>query len=180
MFILEWFAFMSLGWWVLSSAVLIILFITIAQESFWFDTVLIGYFVFMYFTNPQWYQFNGQLNWIAICIAVFSYFVIGILWSLFKTHLYVKDNIRVLDFGGNVIDASDHQHAFIYKVWPKVIFWAANWPMSITVYILTSLVGDIWTSIMNKLKSLYESIYMNAIESKTNAELAIRKKFEED
>ena len=163
----EWFVFMSMGWWILTGTAIIASLIAIANESFWFNTFLVAYILIMYFCgNSQWFL-GIHWNWVTVIVGIIVYIIIGILWSLFKTNLYVRDQVDIrIDYEGNTNDLDWYSDKFGYQVWPRVIYWTANWPVSSIFYLLTRFLGDVWNGIMNRFKGLYKNIYLTAIETK--------------
>ena len=112
---------------------------------------------------------------LTIAIAVL-YFPVGLLWSIFKWILYLKDNIRSVTSRYNESERLRQDYPDLRKLIDeslptvkgskeKLIYWITYWPFSVIDFLLSDLVIRIGNLIYDLSGKMYGKMYGKIRES---------------
>ena len=148
------FAFGTIWFWVLISAVLItiISFTEMEESSSWHWSILLGIPVLLYFTGCA-DEINSIINYAkdnptAIILGLLGYLLVGTLWSFIKWFLYLTNLTEYYrKYPYNFSSAKDKFNARENK--ERIINWMMYWPLS-----------GIWTLINDPIKKAFGRIFV--------------------
>lgn len=150
--IFEFFALGTLGFWILSAILSVVFIACIENDSRWFPTVVLVGLGLAY-----WKQLAAlALGWQAVLIGVIAYTIIGVAWSFFRWYRYIQQAVKQdknLNHGDYAISVSHNAN--------RITGWIAYWPWSM----LWNLTGDFFTTISERLTSVYQNISKRVVEN---------------
>jgi hypothetical protein len=151
---LSFFALGTIGFYIILTIVSILCIIGVETETYG-----LAAFFTITFTLAYWKSISAlNLGWQFFAIALSSYAVGGILWSIYKWHAYVRGIVK------EAIATNQKRDSIKYDVSVsrnkgKIVAWIAYWPWSL----LWSLTGDFFNFIYENVSNVYEKITKNAL-----------------
>ncbi len=153
---LSFIALGTIGFWIILSIVSIFFIIGVETETYSLCVFFTTAFLLTYWKSIA----SLNLGWQFFGIAVSSYAVGGMLWSIFKWHSYVKKIVQVAIAKGKKRSDIYSSETSPSHNKEKIIAWIAYWPWSLT----WSLTGDFFNFIYDSLSNVYEKITKNALD----------------
>jgi hypothetical protein len=155
--------------WLLTAAMVLLLFIAAAKDSFaaafWFTVIGLALLQFVTIADP--------LSWVkahpyAIGIGAAAYLPIGVGWSLFRWwKILQKAAVEIRKEKGNWSPSNywSSWDSYVKYHLPsasankeRIVCWITYWPFSAAAYLLIDLLYDIGDWIYTKLSGFYQSM----------------------
>ena len=156
--------------WILSAALMLLLFIAAANDSFaaafWFT--VIGLAVLQFFTIADPWDWIKDHRF-ALAIGAVAYFPVGVGWSLFRWWKLLQKTAADIRRDRKNFDAHkgawSSWEAYVKSHLPsasshkeEIICWITYWPFSVAAYLLLDLLQDIGNWIYRKLSGFYQAM----------------------
>jgi len=120
------------------------------------------------------YHFLGDVKAILAFLTLINisiYLVSGLIYSAIKTFFAGRElgkDLKGLPTTGGYDSQAYVKSQFIEKLKGNVFRWWFMWPISLINWLLTDLIGDIWSYVYDKIKNFYNYILELGINSIKN------------
>jgi hypothetical protein len=144
----------ALYFWGLTAIFLILLFLADIKENGYYAFV---YFLVFAFITRQWGTFD--VIEIATWELVSLYFGIGLVHSLIRTYFFGRKEKGYVETDADKLDGINREVEYRKgKLKGNVFRWWFLWPVSLTTWVFSDLLKDVYNFVYDKLSKLYENV----------------------
>ena len=160
--IVAFFAFGTLGFWLLLTFASIVFISCIENDTYVFPNIVLVILGITYW-KPLW-----LLGWKPIIIGILCYTIVGVIWSVYRWYKYVKYLVKeykdkFVTGGDTMISdiafSSLERDVDIAQNKSRIITWIIYWPWSF----IWNVTGDFFTFIYDSMKGIYQKISNKAL-----------------